>query len=262
MMVRGSILAAGAALLLSSAGVQAADLPGMRGGSIKDGYAMQEPQRSTSWYVRGDAARAFQDVGSMEELPAYTHSPVHIGNTHSFGLGLGYHFARNVRGDLTFDWRKEDTIAGYIGDTSATVQGERAFGIKNSLFLANLYYDFETRAKITPYVGVGLGFARNTTTAGIVNITGCSAGTCSADFEGASKTNAAGAFMAGFSTRLHDRISLDAGYRFLYLGDAHTGQINITRTPPVVGAPNSIGAIKVNDLTAHELRVGLRVDLR
>ena len=44
------------------------------------------------------------------------------------------------------------------------------FGVKNMVALANLYYDFDTRSHFTPYLGVGLGFARNTTSAGHVNI--------------------------------------------------------------------------------------------
>ena len=71
--------------------------------------------------------------------------------------------------------------------------------------------------------------------------------------------------MAGFSARLHDRLHLDAGYRFLYLGGAHTGDIVITRRRHRNGgiATSTAGADPiVHDLTAHEFRVGLRWDMK
>ena len=56
MKIKGKALAAIAALLMSSAGVMAADLGGMKGGSIKDGgYSpaqVHETQRGI--YLRGD----------------------------------------------------------------------------------------------------------------------------------------------------------------------------------------------------------------
>ena len=138
--------------------------------------------------------------------------------------------------------------------------------------LANVYYDFDLRSHFTPYLGVGLGFARNSTSSGSVVISGCDAidpitggVACSADFDGRTKTNAAGALMAGFSAKLRDRLHFDAGYRFLYLGDSHTGDIRITRAAgsTVTGpAPSSTPDPFVFDQFAHEFRVGLRMDLK
>jgi opacity protein-like surface antigen len=149
-------------------------------------------------------------------------------------------------------------------DGAATVQGIRRFGVKSNVALFNVYYDIDAHARIKPYVGVGLGFSRNTTSDGSIDIVpACVApATCVATFEGRSQYSAAGALMAGFTAKLHDRLSLDAGYRFLYLGDAHTSDVTITRTPVVPGAPTASPDPIVHDLTAHEVRVGLRWDLR
>jgi opacity protein-like surface antigen len=274
---RGSMLAGLAIALMSTASASAADLGGMKGGSMKDSAympAMQQPA-ARGIYLRGDFSYANQDLGSIYEPPAYTLSQPTIESTRSFGLGVGRYFSNNVRGDLTFDWRSEAKVRGNVNDSLATVQGERVFGVKNVVALANLYYDFDTRSHFTPYIGVGLGFARNTTTAGHVNIaypTGSNcdpAGptpteTCSATFEGRTKTNAAGALMAGFSAKLHDRLHLDAGYRFLYLGGANTGDINIRRTVIATGVATNGGAADpiIHDLIAHEFRVGLRFDIK
>jgi hypothetical protein len=61
------------------------------------------------------------------------------------------------------------------------------------------------------------------------------------------KDSSVGATMPG---RLH----LDMGYRFLYLGDASTGHA-IGVAPPTPGP-------RLEDITAHEFRIGLRYDLR
>ncbi len=260
----------GMAVLAGSAGAFAADLGG---GSIKDsGFQPMMTERPALFYVRGDFTASSNSFDTMTEPPNYTYSPAHLGNSRAWGVGLGYHFSPNIRGDLTVDWGSNAAARGSIVDGAATVQGERQFGVKHTVGLANLYYDFDTHSRITPYLGVGLGFARNTTVAGHVAISGCDAvdpvtglPACAAAFEGATKTNAAGALMAGFSAKLGDRWNLDAGYRFLYLGDAHTGDIQITRaagaTVPA-NAPNSTPEATVRDMYAHQFRVGLRMDVR
>ena len=260
--INRKIFAAAAAMFVSTAGAFAADL---YGGSMKDGdgYAPPAASRPALFYARGDFTASFNDFGDITEQPNYRLSETGIGNNRAWGAGLGYYFSPSVRGDLTLDWSNTATAHGLVAPaTGATVQGERQFGVKHTVGLANLYYDFDTRTRFTPYLGVGVGFARNTTTAGTVAVAGCAAATCSVTMDGTTKTNAAGAFMAGFSAKLADRWSLDAGYRFLYLGDTRTSDLIITRTPPVVGAPNSSPATQVNDLYAHQVRVGLRMDLR
>ena len=258
-----TVLAATAALLASAAGAFAADL---YGGSIKDnpGYAQPTNTRPAMFYARGDFTYSSNDFGSITELPNYTYNGTSIGHSHSWGGGIGMYFSPNVRGDLTLDWGNTASVSGTSTNSLGNAQGQ--FGVKRMVGLANLYYDFDTRTRFTPYLGVGLGFSRNTTTSGdgsaICN-TACSpVTTATMTTEGASKTNAAGALMAGFSAKLHDRLSLDAGYRFLYTGDAKTSDMAVTYNPASPTAPATVPGLSVNDLYAHEFRVGLRMDLR
>lgn len=274
MTIRGPLLAALAAVLLSSASAVAADLGGMKGGSMKDtDYmpAMHQPTMA-KFYIRGDYSHAWQAVGSMYEPPIYDLTNVGLANTNSWGLGVGYYFSKNVRGDFTLDMRRQAEAYGSVIDDHATVMGERRFGIKNTVGLFNVYYDFDTRSHFTPYLGVGLGFARNTTSAGHVNVIAHATdacvdplvATCEATFDGATKWSAAGAVMAGFSARLADRFHIDAGYRFLYLGGARTGDI-MTRSVDVATGTVTNGSSSdpiVRDMSAHEFRVGLRMDIR
>jgi opacity protein-like surface antigen len=70
--------------------------------------------------------------------------------------------------------------------------------------------------------------------------------------------------MAGFSARLHDRLHLDAGYRFMYMGGAHTGDIKTSSTVIATGVTTGGTSADpiIHDLFAHEFRVGLRWDIK
>ena len=63
--------------------------------------------------------------------------------------------------------------------------------------------------------------------------------------------------MTGFTVALRDRMTLDAGYRFLYLGQAKSGNFYETGNPI-----NAAGPVNIDEIHAHEFRVGLRYDIR
>jgi opacity protein-like surface antigen len=165
-----------------------------------------------------------------------------------------------VRGDVTYEWRGTTDVHG--GGAFAS-----DFDVRSSVILANLYYDFRPYERFTPYVGVGLGAAHHSSSGGVFTC----AGVCG-PYDGNSNWSAAGAVMAGFSIRLDrgghtpvsikdgpayaepGRLHLDVGYRFLYLGDAHTGGI--------IGAAVPTPGPRIDDITAQEIRVGLRWDIR
>jgi len=197
-----------------------------------------------------------------------------LGETWTFGGGIGRYFTRNIRGDVTVDYRFEADAEGTLADPNSTLPGVRHFGVKSTVVLANLYYDFNAGGRFSPYVGVGLGYAFHETTAGTVD------GSCGCDgiIEGDSNGHVAGALMAGFAWNLFANrqemagstkdgpvyaapsraLYLDVGYRFLYLGETATGPVRglVNGTPDVSEDPT------VEEIHAHELRVGLRYDFR
>ena len=114
---RGTLLAAIAFAALGTASANAADLGGMKGGSMKDsGYmpAIQQPQAASACICAATSRWANQSLGAIYEPPAYTLSMPSIENTRSWGLGVGRYFSSNVRGDLTFDWRSEAGVRGTV----------------------------------------------------------------------------------------------------------------------------------------------------
>lgn len=254
--IRGTLLVSAALMLGSIAGAEAADIN--YGGSIKDGgYAAPMVAPEPRLYFRVDGGYGFHDDPIMVENGIYDLTETKIDNTWSFGGGVGMYFSRNVRADITVDHRFEADAEGNLRDHAATLEGVRKFGISSTVALANVYYDFDTRSHFTPYVGIGLGFARHSVKAGTVEDP---CGTCSGIIDADKSTSVAAALMAGFSVTLRDRLMLDAGYRFLYLGDTATGPVRFAGTP--VGQPNVSNDPTVEDIHAHEFRLGLRYNVR
>lgn len=264
-MLLAAVLAVGGA---GSAG--AADLGGYPGGGLKDyGYQPQVVASNPSFYLRLDAGISRHDNPIMVEDGVADLTETQMGRAWTLGGGIGYYFSRNVRGDLTWDHRFKSDVSGYRydvaqtvpasdchdGDSGALIQtscyGTRQVGLKSDVFLANLYYDFDCRCHITPYLGVGLGFVRHNTTSGtVINANGLAG-----DIDSATSTHVAAALMGGFSVKVHDRMAIDAGYRFLYLGDTATGAVKDRQGNVTIAQDPTI-----ENIHAHEFRVGLRYD--
>ena len=267
-------LALGAALLVSTAfGATAADLGGDSRGSLKDSYSA--PASPARWYFRLDGGYAMHDAPDLRETGVFGITETHHENTWTLGGGLGLYLSRNVRADITYDHRFASDISGFDRNGgskySSTFPGKYHFGMKSDVVLANIYYDFiGIHDHLKPYVGVGLGFTRNTTTDGAIDDIGlannCPCGgpaSFTASIPGASQTHVAAAFMTGTALKLRENLSVDAGYRLLYLGDAHTGDVNgsfIDTTTSTSYAAQGNDPV-VRGIIGHEFRVGLRYDM-
>jgi opacity protein-like surface antigen len=214
-----------------------------------------------TWYLRGDVGYAWMDASDLA-ANSFTFSSVSIDNTWGLGVGIGTYFGAGVRGDLTYEWLASTDVHGGGGPVAG-------FELDTQVLLANLYYDFHPAARFTPYVGVGIGVGAAFHSASSGTVTFTCGGTC--NFDGESKWTPAAALMAGLSFRFDrqapvsikdtpvaatvpGRLYFDIGYRFLYLGDASTGH--------AVGVAAPTPGPRLEDITAHEFRIGLRYDLR
>jgi opacity protein-like surface antigen len=261
--------------MICAASVAPAGAADLRGGSLKDdGMPTLMAQSAARFYVRGDGAWASYDTPSITEDHQYDLVNTSIGHSWSAGGGVGYYFNKNIRADLTIEARFKADVHGEIADPAAPLGGSRNFGLKSTLYLANLYYDFDARGRFTPYVGAGLGWVDHKTTTGSV----ADACGCTGTIDSGSSSSVAAALMAGVAINLTNRgvpagsgegsggdaarnLYLDLGYRFLYLGDAATGPVRANVTTP---APAIVVAADptVSEIHAHEFRVGLRYDFR
>jgi opacity protein-like surface antigen len=259
--IRSLMLGAAVAMAVSTPTL-AADL-GDYGGSLKDDMSVSDVSMAR-FYIRGDLSYAWLREGGMTETLYNKDWDMHdtgIENTWAVGGGLGWYLSPNFRADFTVDYHRNaeahgtTTIPVVAGSDPAVYYPgawESKFNVQSTVALANFYYDFGSRADINPYIGVGLGWAFNHTNGGVVtNPCGCVS-----EIAGDKETSFAWALMAGVSKDLGHGFNMDLGYRYLNMGSAHTGNImdkagvEIANTDP-----------QVDNLSAHEVRIGFRYDL-
>ncbi|PPD01683.1 MAG: porin [Hyphomicrobium sp.] len=265
-----------ATLLLSAAlifgGTQNGVAADLYGGGMKDEPVYQQTTSAgRGVYFRIDGGYAAYDDPVVSENGVFPLTEISADETWSIGGGVGMSLGGGFRGDVTYEYRSPSEHSATLAVNGVPQAGVRTFDVESQVFLANLYYDFDLGSRITPYIGFGLGFARNKTGVGNVeDLCGCDIG----DIESATKTHVAAAAMAGLSMKLRGgtttvgsfkdgpveidtgrALFLDVGYRFLYLGEAETG-------PVVDNSGNrSSDDPTVEDIHAHEIRAGLRYQL-
>lgn len=195
------------------------------------------PDYANTFYLRGDFGWALYETPDIGDATGSFTSD-HLGDDFSMGAGFGYNFRDNIRGDITVDYRSEADVSAWDPVLSAT----HRTNLSTVAVLANVYFDLQGRHGLTPYIGGGIGLAYNETEAHTISTGGGTGSHGQAEF--------AAALMAGFSYRMSDQWLLDAGYRYLYLGEAKSKSST---------APNNL---LIDDISAHELRAGVRYEFQ
>lgn len=261
----GAALFALAGVFGTASTATAADLGGMRG-SIKDYGPTPHILRGPSGpcYVRGDVGYA---LGGDPEITWAQTDPItleHVSNgveTLNFddawfgavGAGCGTGGSRGFRGEVMIGYHGKRKIDGepdtfwYQPDDGGPPEDDPLHtDITSYTAMFNVYKDLGTYGRITPYVGAGLGVAYNITNEvyftenpALVN-----------RIEGDRDLSFAWAVMAGVGVQVTDRATLDFGYRYLDLGKANSGRVDNA------GFVNP--RVNIDDITSHELKVGLR----
>lgn len=177
------------------------------------------------WYLRGDVgigvnAATPNLVNTPDPLPIglasgyYTGTPTQsfnnstISASMSFDLGVGYQVNNWLRFDVTGEYRggaqfQSLYVINDAGNTPGPTQLADFYrgSISSLVGLVNGYVDLGTWYGITPYVGAGVGLARNTlsgmTDQGEVTYAAFGTGPSGGYFSDGSKTNFAWALMTG-----------------------------------------------------------------
>lgn len=173
-----------------------------------------------------------------------------ISNTGLVGVGVGVQFSQYLRADITIDYEWPGNFQGYLdcpGVCGAPEYSTETADISALTILANGYFDLALSHGFTPYVGVGLGASRLTTT----NVAYVNPDGTTGTWTGTSTWNFAWALTVGTAYQVTDRVSIDINYRYLHLGNAQA------LTDPAFGST----PINYTNINAHELRVGLRFGL-
>lgn len=254
-----SLALAGVFAAVSSASALAADLlpppPPM--------HYPPPPVEFGGWYLRGDVGVSSYANGtfSSPDQPPAVFFGEDLGAGAFAGVGIGYQFNGWLRTDLTAEYRfskgfkvfdRIDFVGagGVPGVTHETTHGD----FTSAVLLLNGYVDFGTWWGITPFVGAGVGFARNmlsgfsdtslTTIAGVTTPSG-------GWFGNGDKTNFAWALHAGLGYSVTPNLKLEAAYRYLNLGEAVTGTLNCF-------CGQTFSPLKVKEIDLHDIKIGFR----
>jgi len=206
----------------------------------------------SSWYLRGDVGyKVYRDPKASYGNPAAAFagnrdfSGEKMGDAAVIGGGVGYKFNDWFRADVTADYETPSKFHGRLfcpGACGAGTTRESA-KIDAVTIFANGYFDIGTFYGFTPYVGGGIGAAY----LDIDHYHSNSAGNPS--YKGDSDWNFAWNVTGGVGFQVSQNLVIDANYRFVDLGKVKTKSI------PAAG---SSGKVKVDDIQAHEFRVGFR----
>jgi opacity protein-like surface antigen len=219
-----SALLGGALLVVLPASVTfAADMPQMPPAPIPVGG---------SWYLRGDIGMTNQSVGSLfNALDATTATLTTVSKDFDsspfVGIGLGYKFNEHFRADVTGEYRGGASFHGlqiYTTTDDPPLTGTDEYTAKKSewTFLANAYWDIGTWRGITPFVGAGIGVSDNIIS-GFTDVNTPNAGVAYGSTQ--SQWNLAWALYAGLDYQVSENLVVEAAYRYLSLGNAHSGQL-------------------------------------
>jgi opacity protein-like surface antigen len=254
------------ATLAASAGVASAGGEVVYGNGVRQGgvavpvpVPAPVPEVSTGYYVRIDAAYSQGDVSKYKSTDPFVdqiRGDSYVDNFPRYGLGFGYYFNKNLRGDITIDQRndatsrgtgnRDYTVANPAGGLNATGGAlgpiamrdtySDSFTSSNSTGLANLYADLPVSERFTPYIGAGIGYVRHqlkgrsfSRVTQCVDTSDCHPtlvdaqpgavvlNTTTTTTAGGINYQLAAALMAGFTYKVWDNTKLDIGYRWLHL---------------------------------------------
>jgi len=250
-----AIVVAAALIMGQSAPAGAADLLPP---PIVEPMPIPEPVAARDYYLK-----AYIGI-TNQEIDTFTNNVIAAGPftiiDHDFdsspfiGFGIGIKHSDRFRFDLTGEYRGKSDFHGLDTFTGCAFGGgtctNEYTGVKSEfVFLANAYWDIGTVRGITPYVGAGIGTAA--VTLDNFNDVNQLAGAVHWAKEN-TEWNLAWALHAGFSYDIAPDLALDLGYRFTYLGDGKTGSFR------TFGGGSSPGPLKLDDITSHDVHVGLR----
>ena len=170
-----------------------------------------------------------------------------LGSGGVVGIGIGRNFNNNIRGEISLNYRD-----GHQLDTTDTINAGYSYkaDLKSVSMFFSGYYDFNSinlsGKSLTPYIGGGIGLARND-----MGVTTVSAFGGSTSIEGKNVTEFAWKLGAGANLNLTEKCSLDLNYQFVDLGKFKSGSL-VSSTMTDMQKPFE------GDYRTNELTIGLR----
>ena len=229
----------------------------------------------SGWYLRGDVGVGVQTFGSFNHSqtnpsfvwPAsWTIVQQDIQDTSIFGAGIGYAWNNWLRFDVTGEYRTKalmKTTGSYAGlsdfcaispGVGGTCFDNISGNLSSAVFLANAYVDLGTWWCLTPFIGAGIGTARNMISGvqdqGIIANGSQGFGYTSSN---SAQWNLAWDVTAGLTYNVTENLKVDLSWRYLNMGSPQTSVVNCQNTSPCAGAFYTL-----QNVSAQDFRVGLR----
>ena len=246
--IKTSLIAGIAATVAMAAPAAAADMP------MVYKAAPVVVEQFGGWYLRGDIGMTNQKVNSIDNLlftPAVQvlHKEFETGML--FGVGVGYQFNNWFRADVTGEYRGKTAFRGldiYPGGTNDY------YGTKSEwLFLANAYIDLGTWWCVTPFVGAGIGYSRNT----MDNFRDVNAPNLALAYGNShSQWEFAWALHAGIAYKVTKNFTAELAYRYVNLGDFQSGDLIGYN-----GINNYNNPMLFNGVSSQDVKLALRWSL-
>jgi opacity protein-like surface antigen len=257
---------AAAALAMPAA---AADLNGGWGrGSIKDDY-MAPAVAVSPCYFRADVGYSASTAPGMRwaawNPPALYNERVtntSMADTATGGVGagcgsgsrgfryefmLGYHGQRAISGTTApFRWDPADPL-------SVAASSKITSSITTYTGMVNGYFDLGNFRGFVPYFGIGVGLAYHQMDEYLISHPQAPANV-PWKVHGDNDLTLAWNVMAGVGYQISDRAILDLGYRYIDFGRAATARHDVF-------AQGTLSRLTVDEMGAHEFKVGLRYHL-
>ena len=211
-----------------------------------------------SVYVRGDIGGAFGTDTTFKNVPRLlpggpgSTQPSDVHDSMMYGGGIGVRINPMFRSDITIDGIKRLNLEG----TNSVLPGVTSSAHVSSVVgLVNGYFDLNGAwptafGPFQPYIDAGVGVARNDLSRTSFAAGGATIGSVNSH----TFTDFAWGAGAGVAYPVAPNLLVDLSYKYLDLGDMHSG------------TTLSIGAAKVNtarmngDLKAHTVMIGLRYE--
>jgi opacity protein-like surface antigen len=208
----------------------------------------------TGWYLRGDAA--YVDYLKPKDRAAIvdqTFEKTKLDRTWSAGGGFGYKFTNLLRADVTVDHRFDSDFEGTRSPFGFGTGSQRELArLESTTGLVNGYVDLGNWWGVTPYVGAGVGAVMHSLHDYNIQLTCLTAacGTVGAQtttkIPGRRSYDLAWALMGGVAVDVGGGFKIDAGYRYVNLGEAE------------MRYPGASASTRGKAIEAHEVRLGLR----
>lgn len=261
-------LFAGAAFAAAVNAASAADLPPIM---QPRPMAPVQVEEFGGWYLRGDIGAGMQTFKQFDHTqtnaafvwPAsWRIDQRDMSDSFFFGAGLGYQWNSWLRFDATAEYRAKAKFK-VQGSYTEFCPGGRCFDVYDGnhsavVVMANAYVDLGTWWCLTPFVGVGAGFAQHRFSA-LSDVGYVSDGTTGFGYAQAdsSEWKFAWAIHAGVAYNVNQNFKMELAYRYLNFGSINTPIIDCASAGCATGGgPTAYYTLR--DYSSHDFKLGMR----